>query len=81
MAESVIFNSPLLLILYGVALAVAIFELVTKTTGYVLPLLSLAIVVGASIYALLIGASLFEIAIILMVFMLISLAGIRRKKQ
>lgn len=80
MASSVIFNSPILLVLYGLALAIALFELVNRSTGFVLPIVSLAIVIGTSIYAILLGATLFEIAIIVLVFLLLSLIGIRRKR-
>ena len=81
MDNLVILNSPLLLILYGVALAMVIFELITKTTGYVLPLIAFAIVIGATIYALLIGAGLFEVAIVILVFLLLNMFGARRKVE
>lgn len=78
--ESVIFTSPFLLILYGIALGLCLFELFTKTTGYVLPLLSCAIVIGTSIYAIILGANLLEVCIVFVVFILLNLAGMRRKK-
>ena len=81
MGNLVIFNSPILLCLYGLALALALFELFSKTTGYVLPIISFAIVIGASIYGLLIGAGLFEVIIVLFVFLLINMFGARRKKE
>ena len=81
MENLVIFNSPILLCLYGLALALALFELFSKTTGYVLPIISFAIVIGASIYGLLIGAGLFEVIIVLFVFLLINMFGARRKKE
>ena len=81
MENLVIFVNPLLLCLYGLALALVLFELFSKTTGYVLPLIALAIVIGTTIYALLLGAGLFEVIIILLVFLLINLFGARRKKK
>lgn len=80
MADTVIFNSPLLLVLYGIALALALIELVTKLTGYVLPLCSLGIFIGATIYGLLLGASLWEVAIFVLAFFLVYLLTLRRKR-
>ena len=79
MENLVILNNPLLLVLYGLALACMLFELFTKLTGYVLPLIAFAIAVGASIYALILGAQLLEVTIVLLVFLLINLFGARRK--
>ena len=81
MDNFVVFNHPLILVLYGIALALALFELFSKLTGYVLPIISFAIVVGASIYGLLIGAGLLEIAIYLVIFLLINLYGARRRES
>jgi len=79
--DSVIFNSPLLLVLYGIALALALIELKIKATGYVMPIISFAIAVGTSIYAILLGAGLFEIAIPLVILLLLNLFGARRKTE
>ena len=81
MENLVIFNSPILLCLYGLALALALFELFSKTTGYILPIISFAIVVGATIYGLLLGAGLFEVIIILLIFLLLNMFGARRKLE
>ena len=81
MDNFVVFNHPLILVLYGIALALALFELFSKLTGYVLPIISFAIVVGASIYGLLVGAGLLEIAIYLAIFLLINLYGARRRES
>ena len=81
MDNFVVFNHPLILVLYGIALALALFELFSKLTGYVLPIISFAIVVGASIYGLLVGAGLLEIAIYLVIFLLINLYGARRRES
>ena len=81
MIDSVIFNSPLLLILYGIALALALIELKIKATGFAMPLISFAIAVGTSIYAVLLGAPLFEVAIPLVILLLLNLFGARRKTE
>ena len=81
MEQSVILTSPLLLCLYGLALALVIIELVHKATGFVLPLLGFVVVVAATTYAVLLGASLYEAAIPVMGFLLLSLLGIRRKRE
>ena len=77
----VIFTSPVVIILLSLALAMVIFEVIFKFTGYLLPLIALAIVIGAMIYAILIGASLFEVATVAIVFMVLNLFGIGRKKK
>ena len=78
MENLVILNNPLLLVLYGVALALVLFELFTKLTGYILPLIAFALVVGTTIYAVILGAELLEVAIFVLVFLLINLFGARR---
>ena len=81
MENLIIINSPLILVLYGIALALVLFELFTKLTGYVLPLIAFMIVIGTTIYSLLIGAQLFEVAIYVMIFLLLNLFGARRKLE
>lgn len=81
MGNLIIINSPLILVLYGIALALVLFELFTKLTGYVLPIIAFMIVIGTTIYSLLIGAQLFEVAIYVMIFLLINLFGARRKLE
>ena len=80
MSESVIIHTPLLLILYGLALALNLFDLV-KRTGFLLPVLSAFIAVGASALALLSGASLYETGTVLLIFILVNLQPLRRKKK
>ena len=72
MSGSVILNSPIMLILYGIALALCLFD-IRKKTGFLLPFLSALIVVGTSAYALLSGAGLFETASVIAVFLLLNL--------
>ena len=80
MSESVIIHTPLLLILYGLALALNLFDLV-KRTGFLLPVLSAFIAVGASALALLYGASLYETGTVLLIFILINLKPLREEKK
>lgn len=79
MSESIIFNSPILLALYGIALVLVVYDLRNRS-GAILPYLSAAIVMGTSAYALIIGASLFETAAVLCIFILINLYKIRGDK-
>ncbi len=78
--ELTLLQHPLAIALYAVALALVIFELITKFTGYVLPLIALAVFVGTSIYAVLSGVTLFEIACLATVFLVANLFGCGRKK-
>lgn len=72
--ESVIFSSPLLLVLYGVAILMCIFDLIKRDSGYIFPMLSAAIFVGTTIYALLLGAGYAEISIVILVFLALNLS-------
>ena len=76
MSESVILSSPLLLILYGLALAVNLFDIVKKT-GFFLPVLSAFLTVGTTAYALILGAEPGEAATVLMVFLLLNLRYVK----
>ena len=79
MSESVIFNSPILLVLYGIALALVLFNLKNRT-GAVLTYVSAALVVGTSAYAILLGASLWETAIVIVIFLLINVFKVGESK-
>ena len=78
--ESVIFSSTLLLILYGIALILCIFDLIKHASGYVFPILSAMIFVGATIYALILGAGYDEVGIVVIVFLLLNLCSYARHK-
>ena len=80
MNESVILGNPLLLVLYGLALAISVYDK-WKPTGIILPVLSALIVVGTSAYAILLGASLFETAAAVMVFLFVQLIGLGRDEK
>ena len=68
--DSVILQTPLALVLYGIALALCLFDRHYKATGGVATLVSTALAVVATVYALLMGAPLTECATVLMIFML-----------
>ena len=80
MSESVIFNSSLILMLYGLALAIDLIGLIKKT-GLFLPVLSGFIVVGTTAYALLNGAGLYEAAFVILIFLLINLRTARGTEE
>lgn len=70
MEDSIIFNSPTLILLYCLAL-LFLFLTFTFKSRYVFPLLSLVTVLGTTVYALLLGCSLWEAATVLMIFLFI----------
>lgn len=74
MTESVIFNDPLLLVGYGIALILCVLGLKGKTWGYVLPTFSACVCMLTTTYALLLGASLYEVGTVLLVFLILNLS-------
>ena len=74
MEESVIFNSPLLLICYGTALLLCVFEIKKRISGYVLPILSALVCLLTTAYALLKGATLYETSTIILIFLIVNLS-------
>ena len=68
--DSVILQTPLVLVLYGIALALSLFDRHYKATGGIATMISTALAVGATVYALVMGATLVECATVLMVFLL-----------
>lgn len=74
--ESVILSSPLAVFLYGIALFLNLFDRHYRMTKGWLTILSCAVCVGATAYAILIGAGLWECATVLLVFLLLNM-GVR----
>lgn len=74
--ESVILQTPLALLLYGIALGLCLFDRHYKATNGILTLVSTALAVGATVYAIIMGAALVECAVVLMVFLLLNM-GVR----
>lgn len=75
--ESVFFETPVIIIGFAVALLLLVVELRTKSTGYVLPVLSVLITVGIIIYTTLYGGTMQEIIIVLLVFVLLNIAAFK----
>lgn len=73
MAESVTLQLPLALLLYGAALFFCLFERRYRATRGVFFVLSAALALGASAYALIWGAALWETAAALLVFLLLNM--------
>lgn len=80
MAESVIFNSPLLLAGYGVALFLCIFDLFKHSSGILFPLLSAIVSLATSGASLLCGATLTETGTVLLLFLMLNLTVFCNKK-
>ena len=72
--DSVILGQPLVmsLLVYGIALALLLFERTYRATKGVFTLISTALVVLATAYSLIMGASLWECATVLLVFLLLN---------
>ena len=71
-----ILQSPLAIILYGIALFLNLFDRHYRMTRGWLTIASAAVAIGATAYAILIGASLWECATALLVFLLLNM-GVR----
>jgi len=68
-----ILQLPLAAALYGIALFLCLFERKYRATRGVFFLLSAALALGASGYALVLGAGLWETAAVLLVFLLLNM--------
>ena len=71
--ESVILSSPLALFFYGIALFLNLFDRHYRASGGLLTIVSCAVCVGATGYAIILGASLWECATVLLVFLLLNM--------
>lgn len=74
--DSVMFQSPLVLFLYGIALFLNLFDRHYRASKGWMTVASAFFAVGATAYALIIGASLWECAMVLLVFLLLNM-GVR----
>lgn len=74
MTESVIFNSPVLIAGYSIALFFCVFDLFKHSSGYVFPILSAVSCVATTIAALMLGAELYEVASVIMIFLALNLS-------
>lgn len=71
--DSVIFQSPLVLFLYGIALFLNLFDRHYRAGKGWMTILSAFFAVGATAYALIIGAGLWECATVLLIFLLLNM--------
>ena len=80
MSESVILVSPLLIALYGVALALTLIEKRLRT-GAVLPWAAAILVMVTAGLSLVMGASLKETAAVIVLFIIVNLTGLKEGKR
>ena len=80
MSESVILQTPILIVLYSIALALTLFEKLTGK-GAFLPWAAAILVAGTSAYSVLLGAGLRETAAVVVLFVIISLIRPKGEKQ
>lgn len=73
MVEIVILQLPLALMLYGIAVGLCLFDRHYKATGGILTLVSNAVAIGATVYAILMGTPLTECVVLLMAFLLMTM--------
>jgi len=71
--DSVIFSEPIVWICYGAALFCCVFDLIKKSSGIILPVLSVAFSAAASVCALLLGATLYEVATVILILLSLNL--------
>ena len=80
MADSVIFNSPLLILGFAAALALCLFSL-AKKAGFAATLFSVLIFIFTAAYALLLGAPLEEVGLVAILFFCVNLLAAWRGRR
>lgn len=80
MEDSVIFNTPVLLILFGAAVVLAAAGLI-KRTDYLLPIASAVFAAAACIYSLLLGAELREVLVFILLLLAMYLTAFASGRQ
>lgn len=75
MEECIIFKEPILLILFGVALALCIYDKKYHASKGWFTIIESVLVVGTLAYAILLGAVWSEIIIVLLLFLSLNLEG------
>ena len=75
MGESIILSTPLLWLLYGLALTFCIFDKLHRATKGTFTAISAVLVVVASAAALILGATMGEVVTILLIVLLMGLEG------
>lgn len=74
--ESVILQSPLVLLLLGAALFLNLFDRHYKTTRGIFTIVSAVMAIAATAWALILGGTLWECTTVLLVFLLLNM-GVR----
>ena len=72
--ESVILETPLLLVGYGIAFALCVFG-IFKRAGYAVHIVSAAIFIAAFTFTLLLGAGMQEALIVTLIFLSLNMTG------
>ena len=75
MGESVILNTPLLWILFGIALILCLFDKTYRATNGIFTAASAVVTVATSAVALILGAGTGEIITVLLLFFLLGSEG------
>lgn len=75
MGESTILNTPILLMLFSIALGLCLFDKVYRNTKGWFTLASAVLAVGTTAYALLLGAGMEEAATVQLLFLWLTLEG------
>jgi hypothetical protein len=73
MTDTVIFNSPYLVMGYVVALFFCLFAIKRRGSGYIIPIISTLLCVGTSAVAIILGASYYEICIVILIFLFLNI--------
>ncbi|MBQ7226814.1 MAG: hypothetical protein IJX05_00255 [Clostridia bacterium] len=81
MANSVILNSPIILVLLGVAVLLSVFNAVKRPKTFIIALIALVLVVVAITYAIIMKASLQEVIIVLLLFVVLNLFGFKKEER
>lgn len=72
--ESVILQTPLLIVGFGIAIALCVFGIVRRS-GYAVHIVSAAVFAVTFTIALLMGAGMQEVLIVTLVFLLLNMTG------
>lgn len=75
MADSVILNSPVLLLLFGAALFLCLFDKQRRATRGWFSVMAAILAVGTAAYGLILGAGAGEVLTVLMLFLCLNLEG------
>jgi len=75
MAESVILNSPILLLLFGIALCLCLFDKRHCGTRGIFTWVSAGLAIASCAYALILGAGAGEVLTVLLLFLCLNLEG------